>query len=294
MNDRLHDLLVFVRVAESGSFSRAGQELGHAQPTVSRIIAALEARLGAKLLARTTRELQPTEAGRLLLGKARHLLAEMEDLESSVRGAGGLAGVLRVAVPVTYGAREIVPLLGPFLAAHPDLRVELLMADRRVDLLEEGVDVAVRLGALDDSSLVSRRLASAPRFVAASPAYLAQRGAPLTPADLAEHDVLTAQTSGADVWALRHADGGAVQVRLRARLVATSTEGLVAGVVAGLGLAALSSVACGRELARGEVVRVLEAYAMVPVEIHAIMPAGRIPVPKVRAFVAYLAGALAG
>jgi DNA-binding transcriptional LysR family regulator len=294
MNDRFQEMQLFVRVAETGSFSRAGRELGHAQPTVSRIISALEARLGVKLLARTTRKVLPTEAGALLLEKARLVLADVEELESSVRGAGGLTGVLRVATPVTFGAREIVPVLGPFLATHPRLRVELLMADRRVDLLEEGVDLAIRMGALDDSGLVSRRLATAPRFVVASPGYLALKGEPLSPAALISHDIITVRPSGIDVWKLRHSDGGETSVRLQARLVTTSTEGAVAAALAGLGLAALSRVACGAELARGDLVRVLPAHSMAPVDVHAVFAAGHRPPAKARAFIDYLASTLAG
>lgn len=294
MNDRFQEMQLFVRVAETGSFSRAGRELGHAQPTVSRIISALEARLGVKLLARTTRKVLPTEAGALLLEKARVLLADVEDLESSVRGSGGLSGVLRVATPVTFGAREIVPVLGPFLTAHPLLRLELLMADRRVDLMEEGVDLAIRVGELDDSGFVSRRLATAPRFVVASPAYLALKGEPPSPAALISHDIITVRPSGIDVWKLRHGDGGETSVRLQARLVTTSTEGVVAAALAGLGLAGLSRVACGAEMARGELVRVLPAHAMASIDIHAVFAAGHRPPTKARAFVDYLASALAG
>ena len=162
MSDRLKDLELFVRVAETGSFSRAGREAGYAQPTVSRMIGAMEARLGVKLLTRTTRKVVLTDAGTALLERARTALAEVEEAENAARGADALSGTLKVATPVTFGAREVVPALGPFLEEHPGLTVALLMADRRVDLVEEGVDLAIRLGPLGDSSFVSRRLASAP------------------------------------------------------------------------------------------------------------------------------------
>lgn len=292
MSDRFQDLTLFVRVVDTGSFSRAGRELGYAQPTVSRMIGALEDRLGVKLLMRTTRKVTPTEAGTALLDRARTALAELEDAENAARGADGLSGVLRVATPVTFGAREIAPRLGGFLDAHPALRIELLMADRRVDLLDEGVDLAIRLGALDDTSFASRRLATAPRNVVAAPAYIVRRGSPKTPAELPDHDILAARAPGSEVWTLRHAHSGETSVKLTARVVATSTEGLLAAAVAGLGVATASAFACGPELARGELVCLLEAYTLSPVDVHAVMPTGRRPPAKARAFIDYLATAL--
>lgn len=288
MSDRLYDLALFVRVAETGSFSRAGRELGYAQPTVSRMIGGLEARLGVKLLLRTTRQVVPTEAGLLLLDRARALLTDVEDMENAVRGADGLSGVLRVATPVTFGAREIAPGLGPFLEAHPALRVELLMADRVVNLVDEGVDLAIRLGRLDDSSMISRRLATAPRFIVASPAYLAKRGTPKTIAELQTHDIISGRPNGIDVWTLRDRAGGETSVRLGARLVATSTEGVLAATMAGFGLALTSAFACRAELARGDLVRVLVDFTLPTIDVHAVSPLGRSPPAKVRQFIDYM------
>ncbi len=284
MSDRFQELTLFVRVAESGSFSRAARELGYAQPTVSRMIGALEARLGVPLLMRTTRRVTLTEAGAALLERGRHALSELEDAESSARGSGGLSGVLRVATPVTFGAREIAPRLGPFLDAHPALRVELLMADRRVDLLDEGVDLAIRLGPLPDSSFTSRRLSSAPRYLVASPNYLAKHGAPQTPVDLQAHSIISAQVPGAEVWTLRDAGGGDTSIRLAARLVTTSIEGVLAAATSGLGIAMTSAFACRDELARGGLVRVLPDLSPGVIDVHAVMPTGRAATAKVRAF----------
>lgn len=292
MSDRFQELALFVRVAETGSFSRTARETGMAQPTVSRIIGALEARLGVKLLMRTTRKVVPTEAGAALLGRARAVLEAFEDAEGAARGADSLTGILRVATPVTFGAREITPRLGPFLDANPRLRVELLMADRRVDLLAEGVDLAIRLGPLDDSSFVSRRLASAPRYLVASPDYLARRGPPASPAELQAHDIILNQSPGQAVWTLRHATGGETSIKLSARLVATSTEGVLAAAAAGLGVAATSLFACRTELQRGELVRVLGEHLLTPIDVHAVLPSGRNPPAKARAFITHLASAL--
>ncbi|MBX9858189.1 MAG: LysR family transcriptional regulator [Sphingomonas sp.] len=288
MSDHFQDLTLFVRVAESGSFSRAGRELGYAQPTVSRMIGGLEARLGVKLLVRTTRQVVPTEAGAMLLERARGVLSDVEEMENAVRGADGLTGVLKVATPVTFGAREIAPRLGSFLTAHPALRVELLMADRRVDLLNEGVDLAIRLGALEDSSFVSRRIASAPRYIVASPAYLAARSAPRSIADLQAHDIISGRTPGIDVWTLRDKTGGETSVKLEARLVATSTEGVLASAVAGFGLALTSAFACRMELARGELVRVLPQFTLPTIDVHAVSPLGRKPPAKARLFIDHI------
>ncbi|MFM9978502.1 MAG: LysR family transcriptional regulator [Sphingomonadaceae bacterium] len=294
MSDRFQDLTLFVRVAETGSFSRAGRELGYAQPTVSRMIGALEDRLDVKLLMRTTRKVTPTEAGTALLHRARDVLSELEDAENAARGADGLSGVLRIATPVTFGAREIAPRLAPFLAAHPALKVELLMADRRVDLLDEGVDLAIRLGPLDDSSFVSRRLASAPLHIVATPAYLARHGVPHVPADLHGHDIILGRAPGVAVWTLRHATSGETSIKLSARIVATSTEGVLAAALAGLGIACASNFACRHELKRGELVQLLTDYSLPAIDVHAIMPSGRRSPAKARAFIEHLAAALAG
>jgi DNA-binding transcriptional LysR family regulator len=190
MSDRLQELAVFVRAAESGSFSRAGRELGLSQPSVSRIIGELEARLGVKLLLRTTRRITLTDAGALFLDRARDILAEIEDAEDAARGLDSLRGLIRLAIPVLYGTRAIIPLLSKFLTAHPLLRVELSVVDARQDLVAEGADVAIRLGELDDSTFGARKLATLQTMLAASPAYLAARGTPKTPADLANHDCI--------------------------------------------------------------------------------------------------------
>lgn len=288
MSDRIRDLALFVRVAETGSFSRAGRELGYAQPSVSRMISALEDRLGVKLLVRTTRQVVPTDAGAELMVRARQLLADVEDVENAVRGVDGLSGSLRIATPVTFGARQIVPALGPFLAAHPGLRVELLMADRRVDLLDEGVDVAIRLGELDDSGFVSRRIASAPRYIVASPDYLATRLAPDAIHDLADHAVIGTQQGGRETWVLRDAAGEAATVKLSARLVVTSVEGVLSAAEAGFGLAAVSHFACRLPLERGTLVRILPDHELSGVDVHAVSPLGRNMPAKVRHFIDHL------
>src|SRR6201985_554152 len=157
MSARLQELSVFVRAAESGSFSRAGRELGLSQPSVSRIIGELEARLRVKLLLRTTRRITMTDAGALFLDRAREILAEIEDAEDAARGIDSLRGIIRLAIPVIYGTREIIPRLPKFLSAHPMLQVEMAVVDARQDLVAEGADLAIRLGPLNDSTFGARK-----------------------------------------------------------------------------------------------------------------------------------------
>ena len=184
-------MAVFARVAESGSLSRAARELKLSQPSVSRIVGSLEARLGTTLLLRTTRSISLTEAGTLYLERARYLLAEMEEAEQAARGVDSLHGVIRLAMPVLYGTRAVIPALATFLARHPDLRVELTMSDARQNLITDGVDVAIRLGVgpLDDSTFGARKLAVVERLVVAAPSYLSAHGEPANPADLARQTV---------------------------------------------------------------------------------------------------------
>lgn len=293
MSDRLQELAVFVRIAERGSFSRAANELGLSQPSVSRIVNELEARLGVKLLLRTTRQVTVTEAGAAFLERARQLLHDLEAAEDSARGIDSLRGLIRIALPVTFGTRKLVPLLQPFLAAHPLLRLDLIMSDDRQDLVAEGVDVAIRLGELSSSGFGARRLATSRRLVIASPAYLALRGIPLAPADLATHDCLfgpgiTARQS----WSFQH-DGAAMSVELEGRINTTSGEGMMACVKAGLGIAVASEWMCGADLASGSVVQILDNFKLTPAIVHAVYPAGPHPSAKVRALVDHLVVALA-
>ena len=205
MNDRLQQLALFVRTVETGSFSRAAREFGLTQPSASRAVAALEERLGVKLIARTTRELSATDAGEALFARARDALAAVEDAENAARGADRLSGVLRVALPTTYGARRIAPLLPAFLDQHPRLKIDLIMSDRYENLIAEGAELALRVGEQPDSTFVARKLESARRLFVAAPSYLARRGAPRSLADLAQQDVIGGGPAapGERSWAAR-------------------------------------------------------------------------------------------
>jgi DNA-binding transcriptional LysR family regulator len=288
MSDRLQELSVFVRAAESGSFSRAARELDLSQPSVSRIIGELEARLGVTLLLRTTRRITVTDAGALFLDRAREILAEIEDAEDAARGIDSLRGIIRLAIPVVYGTREIIPRLPKFLATHPLLQVEMSVADQRQDLVAEGADVAIRLGQLNDSVFGARKLATLERMLVASPGYLKGRGTPKTPADLAAHDcVFGPGNFGRDSWSFRR-NGTETSVDVRGRIHTNSGLGVFASAMAGLGIAMMSTVMAGPEVKAGLLVPLLRSYKLSSVDVHAVFPGGPRPSNKVRAFVDFL------
>lgn len=287
-------MAVFVRVADSGSLSRAGRELKLSQPSVTRIIGALEARLGTTLLLRTTRSVSLTDAGALYLERSRRLLAEMEEAEQATRGLDSLRGVIRLAMPLMYGTRAVIPALAPFLARHPDLRFELVMSDARQNLVTDGVDLAIRLnvGSLNDSTFGVRKLALVERLVIASPAYLSAHGTPATPGDLAKHDCIVQHGSfGSESWRFRRGKT-LTSVDVRPRLWIDSASGVLAAAIAGLGISLGTRVMAGDELRTGQLTRLLDAYQLDPAEVYAVFPAGPRPSAKVRAIVDHLASAL--
>jgi DNA-binding transcriptional LysR family regulator len=293
MNDRLQQLTLFVRTVESGSFSKAAREFGLSQPSVSRSIAALERRVGVKLLVRTTRQVSATDAGEALLVRGRDALLAIDEAESAARGADRLSGLLRVALPPEYGVRRIVPLLGAFFVRHPLLKIDLMMSDRFENLIAEGADLALRIGDLQDSSFVARKLESARRLFIAAPSYLASRGAPVSLGDLAGHHVIGGPAdAGDDTWIGRR-NGRIERQTLSPRIRSRSATGVVACAVAGLGVATASIWMCAEALASSEVVEILTDYALDPITAYVVFPAGRKPSQKARAFSDYLEGALA-
>ena len=294
MTDRLLALRAYVRTAHSGSFSRAGRELGLSQPSVSRILAGLEKEVGAALLMRTTRRVTLTDAGADYLARIEPLLLGLEEADHAARGTGELRGVLRIALSSSFGVREVIPRLPDFLERHPALRVDLGINDARQDLLADGIDVALRLGSLPDSSATARKLAQAPCLLLASPVYLDRRGRPRDPADLAGHSVIVGPgVSSANAWAFVK-DSRRASVRVEGRLTTAANEGATAAAVGGLGVTMTSLWGCRAELARGDLARVLEDWEMEPIEVHAIFPTGRAASPAARAFVDYLAPLLRG
>jgi DNA-binding transcriptional LysR family regulator len=290
MSDRIVALRLFCRVARTGSFSRAGRELGLTQPSASRIVALLEAELGVTLLTRTTRAVTLTEAGIDYLARVEPLLAALEEADQAARGGSELRGLLRIGVSSSFAVRELIPRLPAFMDAHPALRIELLMSDQRQELVSEGVDVALRFGSLADSTAVARRLGTVPCLLVASPAYLRKHGEPQSPAEIADHSLIVGPV-GARSWTL-HKDGRATSVPIDGRLLISTNEGAITAAASGLGIASTSVWGCRAELASGALVPVLPGWDMDPVEFHAIFPAGRAVKPSARAFGELLAHAL--
>ena len=288
MNDKLLALRLFVRVARSGSFSAAARELDLSQPSVSRIIAALEEDVGAALVTRTTRAVTLTDIGNDYLARVEAILSSLEEADHVARGSRELRGSLRVAMPASFGVREIVPLMPEFLAQHPSLNVSLLMSDQRQDTIKEGADVALRLGDLADSSATARLIGRTRRLIAASPGYLNAMGTPEAPSDLAAHAAIVGPAgTNAGTWSFQK-DGQSEAVRINCRLTVSYNEAAVAAAVAGIGIVTTSLWGCRAELASGSLVQLLPDWKMGEVEVHGMFTAGRQPKPSARALVEYL------
>jgi DNA-binding transcriptional LysR family regulator len=288
MNDKLLALRLFVRVARTGSFSAAARELDLSQPSVSRIIAALEEDVGGALVTRTTRAVTLTDVGNDYLASVEAILASLEEADHAARGSRELRGSLRVAMPASFGVREIIPVLPGFLSRHPLLNVSLLMSDQRQDTIKEGVDVALRLGELADSSATARLIGRTQRLVAASPTYLKARGMPETPVDLAAHAAIVGPAgTSAGTWSFQK-DGQSVSVRINSRLTVSFNEAAVAAAVAGIGVVTTALWGCRAELASGSLIQLLPDWKMGEVEVHGMFTPGRLPKPAARALVEYL------
>jgi DNA-binding transcriptional LysR family regulator len=283
MNESIPTLRLFVRVARSGSFSGAGRDVGLSQPSASRLIAALERDVGAALFTRTARAVRLTEAGARYLARVEPIIAALDEADHEARGTGELRGALRIGVSSSLAIREVVPALPAFMSRHPALNIEILIDDHRQDLILEGVDVALRFGALGDSTATARKIATWPRMIAASPAYLEQRGVPEHPSDLARHSVIIGPSGVASGWTFRK-DRRVVQVTVEGRLTISVNEGAVAAAVAGLGVIATVRPGCRGELGRGALLQVLPAWDMGCVDLHAVFPGGHGAKPSARAF----------
>ena len=292
MSDQLAALRLFVRVARTGSFSRAARELAMAQPTASRTIAALEAEVGAALFTRSTRALTLTEAGARYLERIEPILDALAEADHELLGTGELRGLLRVGLSSSLAVRAVIPALPLFAGRHPALRVELLIDDKRQDLIVEGVDVALRFGTMADSNAVARKIMSTPRVIAASPAYLERAGVPRTPAELSSHRAIIGVTGIGSGWTFSRPGQGDVTVRVDGQVMANQNEAAVAAAVAGLGIVATTRAGCGDELRSGALVELLPEWNRGAIDVHAVFASGRAAKPAAKAFAEFLIGEL--
>jgi DNA-binding transcriptional LysR family regulator len=287
--DRLAAMEAFVVVVDTGSFSAAARRVKLGQPAVSKMVAQLEERLGVKLLVRTTRRLSPTEAGLHYYGRARRLLEDADEAELAARGAGnGLTGRLRICAAVTFARIHLMPRLPEFLARHPALEIEVVLDDRNIDLVQEGIDVGLRMGRLADSTLTARRVASNPHAVVGTPAYFGRVGEPKEPGDLSSHEaVIYDQGGGGPVWTFQR-DSAEIDVTLKGRLRVSAAEGVRAAVFADAGIAIASEWMFAPEIRDGTVKVVLRDWELPRIDLWAVYPAGRTASTKARKFMQFI------
>jgi DNA-binding transcriptional LysR family regulator len=289
MADALQEITVFAKIVGTGSLSAAARDLGMSPAVVSRRLAALEARLGVRLVNRTTRSLHLTDEGAAYYETCTRVISEIEEADAAVSaGRAEPRGVLRVALPASFGNQHVAPLVPPFARRYPDVQVALSLSDRTVNVVEEGFDLAIRIADLADSSLAARKLAPNRRVVCASPEYLRRHGAPRTPDDLVHHNCLA--TDFAMNWDYHDPDGRPASVRVTGRYACDNWEVLREWAVAGLGIALKSTWDVRRHLEDGSLVTLLPGYTFATdVAIYAVYPHRRHLPAKTRAFIEFLA-----
>jgi DNA-binding transcriptional LysR family regulator len=284
--DRLAELSLFLAIVDTGSLAAAGRRTDRSPPSVTRSLAELERRLGVRLIERNTRRLALTDAGIRLAEHARSLVADFENAMRDTAGEGAMPrGRLRVSAPLMFGRRHVAPLVMAYLAAYPEMSAELSLTDGTIDLLEEGIDVALRIAHLDNSSLVARRVGAVRRIVVASPRYLAVRGLPHRPDDLSDHEiVLFVNQANSAEWRFADPERGDLSVRVTARFQVNRAEAAIAAARDGCGVLSILSYQVASELADGTLVRLLRSFERPPIPVHLVLPTARLMPPRVRAF----------
>lgn len=288
--DRLAGMQLFMRIVETGSFSRAAAELNLSQPTVTKHVAAIEKRLNARLLNRNPRAISLTEIGVRYYEKCKDVMRSFEEAET-IAGCGQtqVQGLLRVGTSLTFGRLILAPLLIEFMHLHPAVRVDVSHDDRYVDLVALGIDVAIRLGKLADSSLGGRYLAANPWIMVASPAYLAARGTPATPGDLADHDCLVyTSVQGDAFWHLRNAAGDPLSVPVSGRLRSNGLGTLLTAALADMGIAVLPHYVAADAIAKRQLRQLMNDHLLPDQEIHAVYPSPKLVPAKVTALIDFL------
>jgi DNA-binding transcriptional LysR family regulator len=284
--DRLHLINVFVAVVDASGFAGAARKLGISPPAVTRAISELEAHLGARLLTRTTRVVRVTEGGARYVEDCRRILAELAEADESVSGLHGAPrGRLTVTAPVLFGALHVTPVVTEFLQRYPEVTASCWFLDRVVNLTDEGVDVAVRIGELPDSSLQAIRVGSVRRVICAAPSYLAQHGEPQVPEDLLAHTLISANAvTPAPEWRFK-VEGEIRTVKVAPRMLSTTNDSAIAAAVSGFGLTRLMSYQIDSPVRNGQLQRVLEAFEPAPLPVHLVHREGRHASHKARAFI---------
>jgi DNA-binding transcriptional LysR family regulator len=292
--DRIQGVKLFIRVVDLGSFSKAASDMGIGQPSATKLVAQLEAQLGSRLLHRSTHGVTPTEIGLLYYDKCKIIAHHVEEAESvAALMQSQVQGGLRISTSVAFGRRVLVPLVMRFMKLNPKLQIELTFEDRYVDLVAQGIDVAIRMGRLADSTLGARYLGINPWVVVASPEYLAKRGRPLVPSDLDAHDALVYSTVQGDARWLFTGPGGHVQATtVHGPLRSNNLSALLAAARLGMGLAVLPRYVAHQSISSGSVQEVLGDWALPSQEIHAVFPSPRLLPTKVSGLIAWLQGQL--
>lgn len=292
--DAIQTYAAFVRACESGSFSAVARELGTSQSSISKQIASLESTLGVQLFARTTRRLTPTAEALRLYEHARQLLDAAEEIRSSRDQPAAAAGMLRLTVPHSYGKRRIIPLLGRFLERHPKVQLDIVLNNDPVDLVEEGIELGIRLGALASSTLVARPIGIAEQYLVASPAYIARAGAPETPQDLANHCCLSNSGSKRPHRWEFESEHGRPAVEITGQAQANDPEALYDMVLAGLGISLIPDWVLGRDIEEGRVLWLLKDYYPTPQPVNIVYSQTRFPSQRARSFIEFVLEELRG
>ena len=287
--DKYQEMRVFTAVVEASSFVAAADSLGMSKAAVSRYVSELEQRLGVRLLHRTTRRLSLTPEGEVFLSRCRDILSSIEASEAEISTRSlSVSGLLKVSVPVSFGIRHLAPLWPEFLALHPQLKLDVQLADRVIDLVDEGFDMAIRIARLADSSLISRQIVATRLVLCAAPAYLQRKGTPQHPSELAAHDVVGySLLATGDQWQFIGPDGP-VSVKVRPRLWSNNGDSCIAACIQGAGIQMQPTFLIAEELRRGELVEILPQFQAVTLGIYAVYPTRKFVLPKVRALVEFL------
>ena len=290
--DTVSGLRLFIRVVESGSFSKASADVGITQPTATKHVAALEKRLGARLFHRSTRGVTPTEVGAAYYDKCKAIARQLEDADNlAALMQSRVTGTLRISTSVAFGRRVLVPMVLRFMQQHPELHIDLSFEDRYVNLVEQGLDLALRMGRLADSSLGARFLGINHWVLVGAPAYLREHGTPVTPEELSSHAALIySSVQGDDRWHFTAPDGQPLAVAVRGPMRSNNLSALLSAARAGMGLTVLPRYVAHESLSAGRVLPLLQGWALPTQEMHAVYPSPRLVPTKVSGFVDWLQG----